>query len=898
MVNKGILICAIAIVLLINSRPLFAYNLERNISNQIFILSTDTLFIFSDTLNNDIDYSLTHVIEEAYIRFLYADLVNTNLIAYYIDNKIFLPLTEVLNKLEIYYTLNPERKIVEGYVEFSDSSYIYDFYNHSFKNKKKSLLFNKKDYYETSTEFYVSPELLNKTLDLNITVSLNTLTVAVKTNKSLPIYKRIKKLRMLNKFKNINYEDRTAFKLARERKIISGGYFDYYLSSNYSKDRTYFNNYNFGLGFELLGGDIDINLDGYLRNKKNNISDYNYKWRYILKNRFIKQIHIGTIINNGLQELKLNGISITNEPIEPREYYSNYLITEKSKPDWLIELYLNDRLIDITKTDALGNYYFNVPLTYGTSYITLKQYGPTGEYYISKKIFRIPFNFLPEREIYYRLNYGKDIYSSNKVGFAKASYGINKWATGSIGIEYNENQKNKFAYFNEIFLRPFSSSVMSFLFVPKLLYKFDVTTIFSSQIFANFNYTLYKSHSIYNLYNLNNESAVDLFIPIDLQSQPINFIITSKFQNGNNFNNQLHSISANFNLDSFNPGISYKLFYTKYGMQILKQSILNLGVLMPFNIANKIINYFSTELLNIQLYYEFNKRKLSQYNFSYSLEFSSGTKIQLNHTASNLNKYSNTQLDLILNFPFARTRITTNNYSILTNIYGSLTYDSHFSKILFHNRTQVGKSSVSCRFFLDENVNKKYDLGEPILKEPEIILNNPSSITKDESGIIRINELNPYTFYNIKLKEGSLKNPQLVPGFKSISFQTEPNSYKIIDYPLYLGSDISGTVFYYTQEKIKSNLSGVKIYIQNAVDSTTVTTTTFTDGSYYYFGLAPGIYKIYIDKEQIKILNCETKPNFYLYEIHKNGESIQNIDFMLEFKKQKETPFYHGVSSE
>jgi hypothetical protein len=73
------------------------------------------------------------------------------------------------------------------------------------------------------------------------------------------------------------------------------------------------------------------------------------------------------------------GFSITNAQQSYTSSFTTYTISDHTEPDWTVELYINDALINYTKADQTGYYKFSVPLSYGTTNMVLKFYGPYGE---------------------------------------------------------------------------------------------------------------------------------------------------------------------------------------------------------------------------------------------------------------------------------------------------------------------------------------------------------------------------------------------------------------------------------------------------------------------------------------------------------------------------------------
>ena len=80
--------------------------------------------------------------------------------------------------------------------------------------------------------------------------------------------------------------------------------------------------------------------------------------------------------------------------------------------------------------------------------------------------------------------------------------------------------------------------------------------------------------------------------------------------------------------------------------------------------------------------------------------------------------------------------------------------------------------------------------------------------------------------------------------------------------------------------------AGIKVYIEGIDNDQNITVNTFSDGSFYYFGLRPGKFKIYLDKNQLEYINCMSEPAEILLEIDASGagKSFEDLNFELRSK--------------
>ncbi|MEG8947913.1 carboxypeptidase-like regulatory domain-containing protein [Rosettibacter firmus] len=817
--------------------------------------------------------------EEAYFYLIYKDVLRSRIITLYTNNSFYIPLLELLKLLEINFNTNLNEKIITGFFIEEDSTYTFNFTKLTYQDKHKSFIIANDDFIFTPLEIYIKPELLKKAFNISTSINLNDLSINLITEKNLPILMRVKRETL---YKYISKETIVPdFYYPLTKKYFYGLLFDYFISSNFTKGLPAFYNYNIGVGGIVLGGTTEINLNGSLNQKYHSINDYTYNWSYVFNKKSITQISLGTNEYNGLQQSIFNGIKITNEPVEPRKNFYNYVISNYCGPNWTVELYVNNKLTDVTKADANGFFNFNIPLQYGTTFIHLKYYSPEGKYITTRRLFQIPIRFIPPGEFNYTINIGRITYNNNLVGNILGTYGITESITNSIGIEFLENNSpKKFFLYNEFNARLGSSNIFSFTLAPDAYYRIGFNTLFYSQTAINILATKYYKSSFHNPFNINEDFQFDFFSPLDFRNISFGFGTIFKLQNSSDIKNKYFGLNIGAKTEYFNPSISFKQYLTEYKNYTSKQSYLSSGIIIPLRFLDNILRSTSANLINLQVNYDISRNKFVQYNITYSTEFFSQSRLEIIYN-NVLNSGSYFQCGLVINFPYIKNWSTITNNNIFTNIYGSIAYDAEINRYSFYNRSQVGKSSIICRFFLDKNGNNKYDKDETLINDAEAFLETPCSMEKAGDGIIKLRELNPYTTYIIRVNE-SIKNGFLIPAFKTIAIQTEPNTSKIIDIPFYEATEIYGSVTLLLNDNSRKSLNGIKIVFENLNDGYRFSTTTFSDGTFYLSGIKPSNYKIYIDPEQLKALKCVSFPENIIYNPGNYDNTLENINFELK----------------
>lgn len=196
---------------------------------------------------------------------------------------------------------------------------------------------------------------------------------------------------------------------------------------------------NLALGGAVFGGEMNAAFQYNDKTKFDNRQQF-YLWRHVNNdNPIVKQVALGKVNTNAIATLfaPVVGVRISNTPTIQRNDFGTYRIDRYTEPNWTVELYINNLLVNYTKADAAGFYRFEIPVSYGNSQIMLKQYGPNGEQKMNEFNINIPYNFLPKNKLEYIVNAGivEDTLTS-RFSKAQLNYGLTNKLTIGTGVEY------------------------------------------------------------------------------------------------------------------------------------------------------------------------------------------------------------------------------------------------------------------------------------------------------------------------------------------------------------------------------------------------------------------------------------------------------------------------------
>lgn len=292
---------------------------------------------------------------------------------------------------------------------------------------------------------------------------------------------------------------------------------------------------------------------------------------------------------------------------------------------------------------------------------------------------------------------------------------------------------------------------------------------------------------------------------------------------------------------------------------------------------------FSGNIVDARIVYDLMNNKSEAMNFSFSTTILRQFRVQLSHTTNFSSSHSDTQLRIVFDLPFFRSNTTMSSNVLSQSFIGSVNYNQHLEDFNFYNRGMIGRSAATFKFFVDKNMNKQFDFGENLVTDMDVQINSIGSKRKLKDGNVIINDLESYSKYDVKLIDKHNKNPLWFPYERKFSFISDPHQYKEIEIPFYEAAEVSGR----TLKKNNNNLtpiSGLNIIFEHQETGESTKIRSMSDGSFYHYGIKPGQYKIYLDKEQLEKLKLNSVPISIIETIESItiAEEIKECNFILE----------------
>ena len=790
------------------------------------------------------------------------------------DETVYLPVADIFSFLKIKNGSSAQMDSISGFFINQQATYLIDKPNNRITYRGKAIDLKSNELVKTETNLYLKSTYFGQIFGLDCSFNFRSLSVMLTTKLELPIIKEMRQEQMRTNIKQLRGEVKADTTIGRKFPILHFGMADWSVISNQDMGRKTDARINLDLGTVIAGGEANVRLN-YNNNSPFTEKQQQYMWRFVNNERpYLRQVMAGKIYSQVTSSVfdPIVGVQFTNTPTTYRRSFGAYTLSNITEPNWLVELYVNNVLVDYMKADASGLYKFEVPLVYGNSAIKLKFYGLWGEERVQEENVSIPFNFLPVKEFEYTLSAGV-VENSQRSRFSRGNfnYGLSRRITIGGGVEYLSSvmSGNAMPFLNSS-LRLMSGLLLSAEYTFGVRAKGLLSYRLPSNLQFEVNYTKYDKGQKAIIYNYLEERKATISIPIKGKNFAaysrftVNQIVLPKLKNTNAemlWSGSVYGVSTNFTTYGIFSDLSNPYVYSNLSLSFRLPSRLVLTPQTQYDYNSKSLIAFKTNI-------EKPLFKKGFLNMSYEQNFRSHTRsIELGFRYD----LSFTQTGLSI-------RNTDHQTTVVESARGSLLYDRKTRYVGTNNRTSVGKGAITILPFLDVNGNGRHDPGEPKAAGLQFRINGGTIVRNDKDTTIRVLDLTPYTSYLLELDKNSFDNISWQMQALTIKVMIDPNMFKTIEVPISVMGEASGTVFSGSkgQERI------LVCFYRN--DTTLVARTlTESDGYYSYLGLKPGKYTVGIDPGQLKKIHLFSAPQkkSVTFTSSLDGDIIDGLDFLL-----------------
>ncbi len=817
-------------------------------------------------------------IDEISITITVQQIGNQEITALIKNEEIYLPVKELFDLLKIKSTTSADFNAISGSIIDPKALYSIDKLNNRIVYQEKQFKLPSGDLIRSGTALYLKAQYFGTIFGLSCDFKFRSLSVSLTTKLELPAIRELKLQQMRKNLSALKGEKIADTTVAKSLPLYDLGTADWAITASQDNVGNRNTRANLAIGAVLAGGEVTANLT-YASNRQLALDDQVFQWRFVNNDQSaLRQITAGRIYTQTTSTLygRVNGAQLTNAPTTYRRSFGTYRVSNTTEPDWTVELYVNNVLVDYVKADASGFYSFDVPLVYGNSAIKTRVYGPWGEERTEEQNISIPFNFLPTGQFEYVLSAGMvdDVHNSILTR-AAFNYGLNARITIGSGAEYvsSVNEGVPMPFVNSS-IRVSSALLLSGQFSPGVSAEGTLNYRLPGNVQLDVNYTRYAKEQTAIMYNYLEERKIELSVPIRSKR----FNAYSRFS----FNQLVLSGSkvtnAQFLISALLAGVN-----TNFSTNVLYTDPAN-----PYIYSNLSMSFRLPKALRFtpRIQYEYKAHTIS--GMKAELERGLG-RIGFATVAYEQNARSNFQaitLGLRLNLSMAQAYfgVTHSNTSTaaVQSASGSLLYNSNNNSLLLSNERNTGRGGLTLQPFLDLNNNGKRDGDEPRAAGLKVKVRGGRVAPDKGDTTINIRGLEAYTNYIIELDPNSFDNISWRVKNKSIGVTIEPNHYKLIEVPVSVVGEFSGQV-YLSDSAGRKGQGRMIVDIYDSHHVLVTTTITEPDGYFTYLGLPPGKYTACVNPEQLKKLNIQPVPDIpFQILFNMEGDIVDGLEFNLK----------------
>jgi hypothetical protein len=792
---------------------------------------------------------------------------------------LYVNVEELFKTLKIQCLTSQKGDSIAGFIETESRTYLIDYNMGMIKVGAKT--FNPRNgLVKESGILYVESSLMATAFGITLTFNFRTLSIILKSDFELPLIKllRIEKLR--SNILKLHGDVVADTVVMRNYHLFRFGTVDWSAASIQTWNRSTDYRFGLGIGAEFLYGEVDISANFYSRYKFDN-RQVNYLWRWVDNDKhLIKQAQVGKISEQTISFINspIIGAVIRNSPTTIRKAAGYYTINEFTEPNWTVELYINDVMVDFTKADALGLYIFKVPNVYGYNTMKLKFYGPMGEERTEERTINMPYTVMPSKDYEYSISAGILQDSSlSRFGKGELNYGVNRILTIGGGIEYLSSISNgPFIPFTKFTIQPYSKLTINGEYSYGVRARGLLNYYLRKDILLIIDYAKYKEGQLATRFNAQQELKTRISVPVRYKGisgyakLDYNLLVynTFKYSQANlmvsgyyqqftaNSSVQLNWINNNTSFITLDLSLSYRL---KSGFVFRPSAQYNVseGKLMSIKAAveKRIPKGFFSVIYERNVLFNANIINVA---FRYDLSFA-----RFNTSVTHSKGYTATS----------------------ESLQGSLAFGSGNRYIHTNSNASVSKGGIALYPFLDMNNNGIFDNGEQMVKISSVRIPGGKVIFSDKDSIVRIPDLIAFTNYMVEFADNDLDN--ISWRFKNKIYQVmiDPNQFKHIDIPIIVVGEVTGMV-YMNKNNLLNGMGRILVNIYNTNNIKITQILSESDGYISYLGLEPGDYLAMVDSVQLNRLGFEVTPlnRKFTVKATKEGDIIEGIDFTVKLK--------------
>lgn len=822
--------------------------------------------------------------EELVIRLEVPQVGDTEIPALINDDQAYLQVAGLFDYLKLKNTATTGLDSLTGFFMSPQNPFVIDKTHGRITFNGKKMDLSPADLIRTESGLFLKAALFGPVFGLDCQFRFRDLAVTLNTQLELPALREKKQELLRKNLSQLKGEKKADTVIKREFSFFHLGVADWSVTATQASSGKPYVMANLSIGASILGGEAQASLN-YMGGKTLNGRQQFYSWRYVNNDlTAVKQIKLGRIAPQSIASVfaPVNGIQLTNTPTTNRRSFGTYRYTGNTNPDWMVELYVNNVLINYVKADATGFYSFEIPLVYGNSSIQLKFLGPWGEERVKEENISIPFNFIPERQLEYTISAGVVNDGSNsRFSRANLNYGLHRRVTLGGGLEYLSSvMQGRPMPFLSTSVRLFSGLILNGEYTHGVRTRGIANYRLPANLQLDLSYTKYKSGQTAIWYGYLEERKASVSMPVRLSRFrafsriSFNQYVLPKIK----YSNTEWLLSANVR------GVNYNLRTLVQFSEVMRTtaySHLSLAYWLPYGIR-----------VSPQIQYQIDRNRVTMIKGEVEKRITDRGFLNLSYENNTALHSSYFTVGLRYNFSFAQTFLSTRmgkgSRTTTQSARGSLLADPKTHYLAFSTQAGVGRGGLIVLPFLDINCNGRRDANEPRAYGLQLSTSGGHVQRNDRDTTLQITGLEAYTKCLIELDQNSFDNVAWKISKPTLQVSVEPNRFRIIEVPVMVVGEASGMV-YLRRGKQQKGLSRMLVNFFDSSAQKVAHTLTEEDGYFSFLGLKPGNYTARVDTAQLNALHLVSLTPDLSFTIAGSEEGTVASGFELVLKSLVDT---------
>lgn len=821
--------------------------------------------------------------------------------------EVYLPVSYLFEFLKVKHIVSSDLDTLEGGLGATLPHFVINAKSNTIWNGREAFNLSPDDLTLTDLGIFLRAPVFGAALGLNCNFNFRSLTVTITTKHELPA---IREARLAASRLQSAKKGATGIpvdtSIARPRPMFSLGAADWMITAAQRDWDSVTLRGQLTLGLTALGGETVLGLN-FAQGERLDPRRQYYLWRWVdNERRGVRQVAIGKVFTPMTSSLysPLIGVQVTNTPTTQRTSFSTYKLANTTKPGWTVELYVNNVLLDFVKADTSGYYSFDIPLTYGTSDVKLRFYGPYGEESFREEVITVPFNFLPQGDLDYTISAGVvedttlwnpalwrrgDSATGNgmpmRFGRASAAYGVSKGMTANAGVEYlssvtsgpmmpfvgaSARLTQRLLFSGEYALGARAKGLLSYRLPRNILLEVAYWKYDAGQTAILTHYRERRNVSLVvpirgKNFSLFSRSVYNMLTMPTVQMHTAEWMLTG------------HFLGMNANISSF----------ASFAPETRPLAYTNLALTFRFS---------KGYLLTPQVQYEYLTKDLMSAKCLLEKSVFRRGYLNLSYEHNFRQSFSSVGFGFRYDFRFAQVSYNSTHSngsagSVQTLMArGGAHIDARTRNVTLTNRTAVGRAGLTVVAFLDMNCNGRRDEGEPRAANFKFRGSGGRIVPDAKDTLTRIYDIEPYIDYLIYPDAGAFENIAWTVKQKAIGVQVSPNQMTEVAVPVAVVGEVSGLVYTSDSKGKRRGRSRIAVCLQNEAGVTVARTVSESDGYYSFMGLKPGVYRASVEAVQLKKLALTATPEKQEVRILPkiDGDVVSGVNFCLRAVEEKE----------